>query len=256
MGYSIQQLARVAGISVRTLHHYDTIGLLRPARQARNSYREYTKQDLLVLQQILFFRELEFPLEQIRTILTSPNFDMHEALRTHRHLVMLKKKRLTRLVRTIDTTIAKLTHEITMEDKELYGSFSNEEVDAYASEAKERWGNTDAYKQSQQRVQRMTKADWEALSKRNDAILRGIVTHMDKGAASPEVQQFIAQHYDALRAFYEPNLVIYRGLADMYVSDSRFAAYYEKYDARLPAFMRDAMHAYADSLSSEQPNRS
>lgn len=247
MGYTVQQLASVAGVSVRTLHHYDTIGLLQPARRARNSYREYSEQDLLTLQQILFFRELEFPLTQIREILASPQFDMRESLRAHRHLILLKKKRLTRLIKTIDTTLKKLNNEITMEDTDLYGSFSKEESEAYAAEAKERWGHTDAYKQSQERAKKMTKADWDALSKRSDEILRGIVANMDSGPASAEVQGYIAQHYDSLRTFYEPNLTMYRGLADMYVGDSRFAAYYEKYHPQLPVFMRDAMHAYADA---------
>ncbi len=134
-----------------------------------------------------------------------------------------------------------------MNDKELYGGFSKEESEAYAKEAKERWGNTEAYKQSQERTKKLTKEDWARMSAETDAMLKEIVRNMDKGPASKEVQAQIAKHYASLRAFYEPNVEMYRGLGNMYVEDKRFAAFYEKYHQDLPVFMRDAMHAYCDA---------
>ncbi len=105
MSYSIHQLATLAGVSVRTLHYYDEVGLLTPTRLKRNDYRQYEEAELLRLQQIMFFRELDFPLEQIKKILASPNFDMRRALQEQRHLIKIKRHRLDRLIATIDKTI-------------------------------------------------------------------------------------------------------------------------------------------------------
>lgn len=247
MNYTVQQLAHLSGVTVRTLHHYDEIGLLSPARKGSNGYRQYGEAELLKLQQIMFFRELEFPLKEIETILKNPKFDIATALTDHRKLIELRKKRLNTLLKTIDKTLTKTIHKNSMTDTELYDGFSHEESEKYAEEVQQRWGNTDAYKQSQERVKKLTREDWTRMNVETDSILNEIVSNMSKGPASIEVQTQIARHYNSLRAFYEPNLELYRGLADMYVADSRFAAYYERYHADLPTFMSDAMHAYCDS---------
>lgn len=119
----------------------------------------------------------------------------------------------------------------------------------YEDEARERWGHTDAWKQSQERAKKLTKEDWARIQKAGDDLMKEIVAAVEAGKApsDPEVLALIARHYDGLRTFYEPNLQMYRGLADMYVGDPRFAAYYDKYRPGLATFMRDAMHAYADS---------
>ncbi len=117
----------------------------------------------------------------------------------------------------------------------------------YADEAKARWGNTDAYRQSQERVKKLSKDDRKRIGDAGDALMKKITAASGQDPASPEVQELIAQHYDALRTFYEPNLELYRGLADMYVADERFAAYYDKYKPGLAPFMQQAMHAYCDA---------
>lgn len=121
-------------------------------------------------------------------------------------------------------------------------------MNRYAQEAKNRWGDTEAYKQSQARVAKMTKSDLDLIQQENDRILRDITGNIAAGPKSAVVQSLIARHYDGLRKFYDPTPEMYRGLAEMYVSDSRFAAYYEKYAPGLAGFMRDAMTFYADSL--------
>lgn len=247
MTYTVQQLANLAGITTRTLHHYDEIGLLKPARIKSNGYRQYEEAELLRLQQILFFRELEFPLEEIRKILDNPRFDMATALADHRKLIEIRKKRMDDLLKTIDQTLKKVTKKKTMDDKELYAGFSNEEAEAYAKEAKVRWGHTDAYKQSQERVKKMSKEQFAQIGKEGDELQKEIVLHMDKGPESPIIQKLITKHYENLRHFYEPNLELYRGLADMYVSDPRFATHFKKYHPDLPEFMRDAIHAFCDT---------
>lgn len=246
MPYTVQQLANMSGVTVRTLHHYDEIGLLKPSRRKNNGYRFYEEKDLLKLQQILFFRELDFPLPEIQKIISNPKFDATKALEDHKKLIELKKKKLSGLLETIEKTIKKLKKETTMKDEELYKAFKDHD-EKYKDEVKERWGNTDAYKQSKVRMAKMTKEDKVALAKNADIWMKNLVENMKYGPTSPEVQKLIGEHYNSLRTFYEPNLEIYRGLANMYVDDSRFTAYYEKYARGLALFMKTAMLFYCDS---------
>lgn len=249
MSYTVQQLADLAGVSVRTLHYYDTVGVLKPAGVKRNGYRYYEEPELLRLQQIMFFRELDFSLQEIQRIMTSAYFDMATALRDQRKLIELKKNRLSRLVKTIDKTIKKINQEITMDDKELYGNFSKEEMEKYTEEARQKWGNTDAFKQSQERVRKMGKEGLNKVLKASGKLTVEIADAMKAGLdpKSEEVQKLIAKHYDGLRAFYEPSLEIYRGLANTYVADERFKVNYENVTKGLALFMHDAMVYYADS---------
>jgi DNA-binding transcriptional MerR regulator len=246
MSYTVQQLAKLAGVSVRTLHHYDQIGLLKPARIENNGYRKYEERELLQLQQILFFRELDFPLEEITRVMSSSGFNMKVALSDQRKLIELKKKRLTGLIKTIDKTINKLNQQNKMKDEELYGSFNKDEMDQYAEEAKQRWGHTEAYKQSQERVAKMSKEDMQLLKENGEKWCAKLATMMDLSPKSPEIQEMIEQHYQGLRTFYEPNLKMYRGLGDMYVADARFTAYYDKHAPGLAKFLREAMHYYCE----------
>jgi hypothetical protein len=119
--------------------------------------------------------------------------------------------------------------------------------DKYAKEAQERWGESDLYKQSQERVKNFTKADWERIKDEGEKLMKEIVAAMSKGPEAPEVQKLIAKHYDGLRAFYEPNLTMYRGLGDMYYNDPRFSAYYEKFHKGLAKFMMEAINVYCDN---------
>lgn len=125
----------------------------------------------------------------------------------------------------------------------------NSAVDAmssYATEAKQKWGDSDMYKQSQDRVKKLTKADWERINEENEILLKKIIAAMSKGPASAETQKLIGEHYDRLRIFYEPNLIMYRGLGNMYVEDPRFSAYYEKYQTGLAQFMKEAINVFCD----------
>lgn len=246
MAYSVKQLAKLAHISVRTLHYYDEVGLLRPAEVKSNGYRVYEEKELLRLQQILFFKELELPLEEIKRILDASGFNIVSALNDHKKLIEIKRKRLDGLLITINKTIKKMTHDKKIKDEELFGDLDKEKLEEYQKEAKERWGNTEVWKQSQERYGKMSKEDLAKIQKENGEILQGIADNMDKGVKSPVVQTLIAKHYNALRHWYEPNLEMYRGLADMYVADERFAAFYKKIHSDLPEFMRDAMHYFAD----------
>lgn len=276
--YSVNKLAKLAGVSVRTLHYYDEVGLLVPVRKASNNYREYGEPELLRLQQILFFKELEFPIEEIIKIMKSKDFDILAALHEHKKFILLKKKRFDELVCTIDKTIIKInntgnsvtnsvnsknsaknkmtqnnnSHD-TMTDDELYAGFSKEEkeqIEEWNIEAKDRLGDTDMYKESAKRVKKFTKADWDEIKIAGEDLMNEIVACFDAklDAKSPRMQKAIARHYASLRVFYEPNPEMYSGLGEMYVADPRFTAYYEKYREGLAVYMRDAMVEYAKTI--------
>lgn len=247
MSYTVQELARLAGVSVRTLHFYDEVGLLKPAQLGQNGYRYYAETELLRLQQILLFKELDFPLKDIKTILDSKNFNLKEALLDQKRWIGLKKDRLRRLMQTIDKTLQKLNQQSTMTDDQLYGDLSDEKQAQYLEEARQKWGHTEAFKQSQERVKRMGKEGLAKVLKAAGELTQAIAREMQAGspAESPQVQALIAQHYDGLRAFYEPTLEMYRGLAQLYIEDARFKANYEKVAPGLAQFMHKSMLIYA-----------
>lgn len=247
MMYTINELATLAGVSVRTLHHYDEIGLLSPARAA-NGYRSYGEAEVLRLQNILFFRELEYPLEDIAAALAKPGFDLSSSLAHHRGRIEAKKKRFEELLSTIDKTLGKLAGETRMDDDELFEAFMKKHDEEYVAEAEERWGGTDAYAQSAERVKKMSKDDLKRIAAEGEELTKKIAESIPGGPGGAETQALITRHYANLRAFYEPTPALYRGLGNMYVDDPRFRAYYERFDPALPEFMRDAIDIFCDSI--------
>lgn len=250
MSYTVNELAKLAGVSVRTLHYYDEVGLVKPARTLSNGYRYYGEAELLRLQQVLFFRELEFPLKEIRRIMAAPGFDIRAALRDQKHLLELHRSRLDQLMRTIDSTLHKLDKEVDMADKDLYGGLSKKQMDEYAKEAKQlwgtpeaykQWGTSEAYKQSQERVKKLSKEEMIMTGQENDAILKALVAAMPSGPTSPVIQALIQRYYDLLRVFYEQSFEMFRSMAAMAVQDERFKAYYEKFGTGLTQFLFDAI---------------
>lgn len=243
MSYTIKQIAKLTGISVRTLHHYDQIGLLTPKRNSKNEYREYSEPDLIILQQILFFKEIDLPLEQIEKIIKNPNFDNTIALKDHKRLITLKKERLEKLLHTIDKTINTLNKNKPMNNDELFSSFSLQQIEKYTNEAKEKWGHTEAFKQSQKRVGKMSKSEIKKISDEQIELAQNIAEYMKSKLSTESIktQKLIEKHYNQLRYFYEPTKEIYKGLADIYVSDPRFKLYFENISLGLAQYMHDAM---------------
>ncbi|HTP10765.1 MAG TPA: MerR family transcriptional regulator, partial [Anaerolineae bacterium] len=210
--YTVQQLARLAGVSVRTLHHYDHIGLLKPSARTAAGYRLYDETDLLRLQQILFFRELDFPLAEIEAILDDPGFDQVQALRDHRELLQQESDRLERLLKTIEKTISKLTEDnMTMTDAELYEGFTPEQIERYTREVNERY-DPKIVAESNRRVRNMTKAQWQAVKAEGGAVAQQLADLMDKKPSDAAVQAAIARHYAWVDNFWHPTAESYRGL--------------------------------------------
>ncbi|KKR20007.1 MAG: Transcriptional regulator, MerR family [Parcubacteria group bacterium GW2011_GWE2_39_37] len=245
MAYTIKQLAKLANVSVRTLHYYDEVGLLKPER-TRNDYRQYEDGELFKLQQILFFRELDFPLEEIKKIIDQPDFDIIKSLDDQKALIKLRQKRLGKLVYTINKTIKHMKKEKTIKDEELYDAFKDDDVKQYQEEVKERWGSSDAYKQSMARVSKMTKAEMDKLKEDGKKFTQLLADSMDKNLHSEEVQALVEEHYKGIQFFYECPLEMYRNLGNMYVDDPRFTAYYDKFRPGLAVFLRDAINIFCD----------
>ncbi|WP_089678411.1 MerR family transcriptional regulator [Catalinimonas alkaloidigena] len=245
--YSVKRLAQLAGVSVRTLHHYDQIGLLHPAERAESRYRYYGRPELLRLQQILFFRELDVPLHAIKRILDDPAFDQVDALRYHRHELVKRRDRLQQLLRTLDKTIAQLTQHDMMTDDELYAGFSKEQATAYDQEAKERWGEKEV-ETSKNRLKAMNKQDYAALQQEAEAIGQELAAHLDQAPDAPEVQALVHRHYRWLEHHYPVTAERYRGLANLYVDDERFRAFYDQHQPGLAVFLKRAMDHFSDTV--------
>jgi DNA-binding transcriptional MerR regulator len=242
----------MAGVSVRTLHHYDHIDLLKPSSRTAAGYRLYEEGDLLRLQQILFFKELDFPLSEIRDILDDPEFDQVEALENHRRLLQGRAERLVHLLRTIDKTIQRLKEDdMTMTDEELYEGFTKEQIERYQREAREMY-DPELMAESERRLRSMTKAQWNAVKEEGDRVTRALAEAADRAPSDPEVQALIARHYAWIEQFYAASAEMYRGLGRLYVEHEEFRAFYDKYRPGLADFMQAAMAYYADHTLMEK----
>lgn len=246
MSYTVHHLANLASITVRTLHYYDEIGLLTPSSLAKNGYRHYEDKELVRLQQILFFRELDFPLEEINQMLDRPDFHIIEALRDQKKLMQLKRKRLDGLIQSIEKTIMTMQTNTPLQDEELYDAFKDNDVKQYQAEVKQRWGNTDAYKQSMARVGKMTKQEMEKIKADGIELTKKLADAMDTSPHHPDVQALITEHYNGMQRFYDCPLTMYRNLGQMYVDDPRFTAYYDNVRPGLAIFVRDAINHFCD----------
>lgn len=246
--YTVRQVAKMAGVSVRTLHHYDHIGLLKPAARTVAGYRLYQEAELLRLQQILFFKELDLSLNEIRRILDDTAFDPVAALAGHRRVLKQRVQRLLRLLQTVDNTILKLTEEdnrMTLTDADLYEGFSTEQIEAYRQEVNERY-DPERVTESYRRIGKMSKLEWKNLKEEGAAISREIAAGMEQPPDSPVVQQLIARHHAMIEKFYPAPAEVYRELGRLYIEDSRFKAYYDEFRPGLAEFMQKAMNCFAD----------
>lgn len=248
MPYTVKQLADLAGVSARTLHYYDEIELLEPDSIGSNGYRYYGEQALLRLQQILFYRELGFRLDEIQTILDRPNFDLLHALQKHRAALRDRSARIEQLIQTVDKTISRLKGETEMSDKELFQGFDEEQQAAYAEEARRRWGSKDV-DTSMKKWGSYSAAQKSQVFAEGEAIHLDLVARMSEGPTSPAVQQIVDRWYQHLRYFYEPSIERLRGLGQLYVEDPDFRAFYVKLNPKLPEFFRDAINHYCDTKS-------
>lgn len=245
--YTVHQLAEIAGVSVRTLHHYDAIGLLRPPRDPSNGYRRYDHASLLRLQQILFLRELGLSLDEIGAALDRPDFDLLRALEQHRAALYERQRRLNVLMQTVERTIQHLRGEREMSNEELFTGFSEEQQAAYEEEAAQRWGE-EKVRESNRRWREYSDEKKRAILEEGGAIYRDLIAAMPEGPTSAAAQEGIRRWYQHLRSFYEPTPEILLGLGDLYNDDPAFNATFVNMHPDLASFIREAIQHYVASL--------
>lgn len=248
--YTVKQLALLAQVSVRTLHYYDEIDLLKPAHVGANGYRYYDDAALYRLQQILFYREMDLELLHIKALLDNPDFDLVTALRAHRKVMSEKIKRLHTLIETVDSTIMHLVGEVNMSKKHrLFGGFSEEQQQDYERAARLQYG-AEIVNDSIKRWNDYSPPQRQAILDEGNQIYADLADALQAGKAgdSDDVQAMLRRWHQHIGYFYEPTLDILRGLGDLYVNDPDFAANFSKLHPDLSAYMRDAIVVYVDQL--------
>lgn len=239
---AVNEVAKLCGVSVRTLHYYDELGLLPPTAVTQAGYRMYDNAALARLQQILFLRELDFPLKEIRALLESPSFDPHEALRAQRSLLTLKRDRLNGLIALVDDV---LKGERIMSLQEFDSTAIEAAQKQYAEEVQKRWGGTDACRESQRRTAAYERDDWAAIEAEQEALFRGFAAAMDGDPSGPEAQALVADWQQHItRRFYPCTKEILSGLGELYVADQRFSGNIDRFGDGLAAFISSAIAAY------------
>jgi DNA-binding transcriptional MerR regulator len=236
---------------VRTLHHYDRLGLLKPAIRTESRYRLYGEGELLRLQQILFYRELDFPLDDIRRIMHDPAFDPLVALQYHRQALEARRDRLTTLLQTIDKTVSQLKGESTMStNDELYEGFPQGK--AYRQEAVDKYG-AKTVEQSEQHLLSINKANFQQLKAEQEEISQTLATMVNLDPTSELVQQQINRHYVNICQFWggsvkpDDQFKVYKGLGQLYVNDPRYTSQHGQPNPAFALFMQQAMSYFTDN---------
>ncbi|MEV6526082.1 MerR family transcriptional regulator [Longispora sp. NPDC051575] len=249
MGYSVGQVAKFAGVTVRTLHHYDEIGLLSPSGRTRAGYRRYDDADLERLQSLLFYRELGFPLEEIAAILGDPDVDATAHLRRQRELLLHRIGRLQDMVAAVEFAMEARQVGVQMTPEERFEVFGEHDPARYEDEVRERWGDTDAYRESERRTRSYTKEDWLVIKGQAASINQRLALAMTSGipAGDPQAMDLAEEHRQHItRWYYDCTYEIHRGLAEMYVADPRFTATIDADGAGLSVYVRAAILANAE----------
>ena len=235
----IKEFSELTGVSVRTLHYYDELGLLRPASvDKQTGYRHYDETSLLRMQEILFYRELDFPLKAIGEILSAENHDKRQALSDQKRLLTLKKQRLERLISAVDSA---------MKGENIMNAFDNREYDQYKAEAKERWGDTDAYKEYAHKSKRRSRESSRAILDGMEDVMHEFALCMLDGA-SPDCAsaQTLVKSLQAYITdnFYTCTPAILAGLGQMYVADERFKTNIDRHARGTAKFISEAIRIY------------
>jgi DNA-binding transcriptional MerR regulator len=248
--YTVQKLGKMAGVSTRTLRYYDEIGILKPARINSSGYRIYGQAEIDRLQQILFFRELGVDLYSIRDIISAPSFNGENALREHRIKLLEKREQLDMLIANVDKTLALSEGRITMSDKEKFEGFKQKMVDdnekKYGEEIRTKYGNERVDK-SNKRIKNMTEKQYAEVEKLGSDVIFTLAEAFTTGDPAGELAQKAADlHRQWLSYFWDSyTKEAHAGLANMYVEDERFTAYYDKQQPGTAVFLRDAILIYA-----------
>jgi DNA-binding transcriptional MerR regulator len=250
--YTVKKMAELAGVSVRTLHLYDELGLLKPSIRTEKKYRYYGRAEALRLQQILFYKELGMPLKEIADILDDPGFDPVLSLENHKKVLVQKKEQLTTLLQTIDKTIDHLKNEAMLSIEEMYEGLPKEQVTAWRGEATKKWG--EAVERSETHLRKKTKQDFEQLKQAAGTNWKNLLSMVNEDPTNEKVQAAIEEHYLLIREFWgtaaspDKQAEAYSGLGDLYTSDERYTMVDGKPNPAFAQFMSIAMKHFAKRL--------
>ncbi len=248
MSYPVGQVAGFAGVTVRTLHHYDEIGLLVPSERSAAGHRQYADADLDRLQRILFYRELGFPLEEVAALLDDPDADPQDHLRRQHELLSSRIEKLQKMAAAVEHAMEARKMGINLTPEEKFEVFGDHDPDQYAEEAERRWGDTDAYRESMRRTSSYTKEDWQRITAEQEEWGSRFAAQMDggEGPESEAAMDLAEEHRQQIcRFYYECSYEIHTGLAEMYIADPRFTATYEAIKPGMAEYLRDAILANA-----------
>ena len=248
MSWTVGELARLAGVTVRTLHHYDRIGLVQPSERTSAGYRSYDGRDLDRLQQVLVYRELGFPLEEVATLLDDPGADPLAHLRRQHRLLRERLERTQAMVAAVEKEMEARQMGISLTPEERFELFGTGFSDEYQAEAEERWGETEAWAQSQRRTSAYTKDDWVRIKDEAADVERRFAAalHSSVPADSVEAMDLAEEHRQHItRWFYDCPPEMHAGLGRMYVEDERFTATYEQVAPGLAQYVSTAVQANA-----------
>src|SRR5579875_765380 len=249
MEYTVQGLARLAGVSTRTLRYYDEIGILKPARINSSGYRIYGEKEVNLLQQILFYRELGVSLDNIKSIITDPAFDRSKALQEHREQLLEKRKQLDLLITNVEKTIAMTEGRIKMTDQEKFEGFKKKLIEdnetQYGKEIREKYGD-DVVEKSNAKVLNMAQKEYDEVTALEKQVKQTLAEAFKTGKPAGELAQKAAElHKKWLTYFWSDySKEAHANLAQMYVDDERFKAYYDKEQPETAEFLKDAIKHY------------
>ena len=247
-GLTVSEVSRLAGVSVRALHHYDEIGLLEPSARTGSGYRLYRGDDLERLHEILLFRELEIPLADIATLLSGGAFDRRAALELQREMLEQRAARTDALIASVDRAINAERTGVRMSNEEMFEVFGDFDPATYEDEVREWWGESEAYKESARRTARYTKADWERFKAESEQIGTDTARLMDEGVPATDERAMDLAEQARLQIgtwFYPCSHEMHVALAEMYIADPRFTATYEKIHEGMARYWHDAILANA-----------
>jgi DNA-binding transcriptional MerR regulator len=241
--FTVKQLSRLAGVTPRTLHYYDQIDLLKPSRVGDNGYRYYGEEALARLQQIMLYRELDMPLEDIKAILGGRDFDVLSALESHKSALRQRVARMERLIATVDRTILHLKGKTTMSQKQYFEGFSDEQQAEYEKEALQTY-DPETVKAANKKWKGYTDAEKRRIGEEGNAVYGEFLLALPKGPASPEAQACVERWRRHIEYFWVPDEAQLLGLAEGYNDDPRFRANFDKIHPDLAGFIREAVKVY------------
>ena len=244
---TVKQISKLAHITPRTIHYYDQIGLLRPDEIGENGYRYYSDASLLKLQQILFYRELDMPLDQIKEIMSSSQYDLAQALQEHRKQLSKRIDRINKLISTVDQTLLHIGGKTIMENKELFDGFSPEEEAKMEQEAMDTY-DPETVQESWQKWRNYSKDKQQIILDEGREIYQDFVKAMPHGADSPQAQACVLHWREHMHNFWTPDKQQLVGLTDLYNDDPRFKQNFDKIHPNLATFVREAVKIYVQSL--------